>query len=111
MRRFVSQIVILSMLFMSIEGASDMLLDGVPHGNDAAHAAEFGHALDKHDGSVSDSQLDGDHCEHCCHGHCTAIVSQVDPCVAPLSTDERRGANQNVLRNFAQAPPTPPPNA
>ena len=111
MHRFVSQIVIVSLLFMSMEGATDIPLDSVPHRDDAAHLSEFGHALDKHDGSVPDSELDGDHCEHCCHGHCSTIVSQVGSCIVPLSTDERRGANQSHLRNFAQAPPTPPPNA
>lgn len=111
MRRFVSQLVIVSVLFMGIEGATDTLPDGVPHGDDGAHWVELGHALDKHDGSVPESQLDGDHCQHCCHGHCTTIVSQFCLCLALIGSGEIRSPDPSHLRNFAQAPPTPPPNA
>ena len=111
MRILIGQIVIFSLLFGSIEGTTDTLLHGQPHGDEAAHQAEFGHPLDEHDGNVPDSDLDGDHCDHCCHGHCSTIVCPVGSCIAPVSADDRRIANQPHLQSFARAPPTPPPNA
>ena len=111
MRFLICHIVILSVLFVSLEGAADMVMDGVPHGDDTAHQSEFGHPLEEHDGSVPDSELDGDHCNHCCHGHSSTITSQVASVIAPVIASDSRAEHNNQVRNFAQAPPTPPPNA
>ena len=111
MRTLIGHIVIFSVLFLSLEGATDVAIDGVPHGDEGAHLSEFGHPLEEHDGSVPDSQLDGDHCEHCCHGHSSTIVSQLASINAPLIASGHRAEKKDRVRNFTQAPPTPPPNA
>ncbi len=101
----------ISVLFMSLEGAADVVMDGVPHGDDVSHQSEFGHPLEDHDGSVPDTELDGDHCQHCCHGHSSSITSQLFSFVPPMNAGDRRVDTQSDVRNFGQAPPTPPPNA
>lgn len=111
MRSLIGQIVIVSLLFVSLEGTTDVVTDGVPHGDEVSHQSEFGHSLEKHDGSVPDSELDGDHCEHCCHGHSSTITSQLASNIAPEVSGDRLADHRNHLQNFAQAPPTPPPNA
>jgi hypothetical protein len=103
--------VMISVLFVSLEGTTDVVMDGVLHGDDVVHHSEFGYSLEDHDGSVTDSELNDDHCQHCCHGHSSTITSQVDSIVAPVLAGDRRVDNQIDVRNFAQAPPTPPPNA
>lgn len=102
---------IVAFLAVSLEGAAEVVVDGVPHGDEAAHQAEFGHALDAHDGSTPDSELDGEHCEHCCHGHASSITASVSATGAAMIERVHslaRGAN---LHTLTHAPPTPPPNA
>jgi len=111
MKSFWSIVVILSVLFASLEGAADVAIDGIPHGDEVTHEQEFGHSLDRHGGEQSDTELDGDHCDHCCHGHTSSLVAAI----AAFSTTtflsgQPIGRSANIL-NFAQAPPTPPPNA
>lgn len=111
MRSFIGHFVIFSLLFVSLEGATDVVIDGVPHGDDASHQQEFGHPLDAHDGETSDTELDGEHCNHCCHGHTAGISATVASLSTPYVTSDRPSGNSNHVHNFAQAPPTPPPNA
>ncbi|HNP65445.1 MAG TPA: hypothetical protein PKH39_16030 [Woeseiaceae bacterium] len=101
----------ISVLFVSLEATADVVTDGVPHGDDVAHQSEFGHPLEDHDGSVPDTELDGDHCQHCCHGHSSTITSQPAAFIAAMIAGARRVDNLVDVRNFGQAPPTPPPNA
>ena len=111
MRISLSHIVILALLFSSLEGVTDVVVDGMPHGDDVAHQSEFGHALEDHDGSVPDSELDGEHCKHCCHSHSSTISALVVTSIAPVKTGDRRSNPKSYILNFSQAPPTPPPNA
>ena len=90
----------ISVLFVSLEATADVVTDGVPHGDDVAHQSEFG-----------DTELDGDHCQHCCHGHSSTITSQPAAFIAAMIAGARRVDNLVDVRNFGQAPPTPPPNA
>ncbi len=108
---FFRHFLVLSLLFASMESATDTIVDGVPHGDEASHQTEFGHALDAHDGSVPDSELDGEHCEHCCHSHCSAINPQSMSGIASIVVDHCCIANHPQVLRLAQAPPTPPPNA
>ena len=98
----------LSMLFMSAEGAIDTASDGHPHGDDLAHQVDVPESLASNTGP--DASLADDHCEHCCHGHLVSISSKLE--LAPLvgGTDHQSSGIPYVL-NYAQAPPTPPPNA
>ena len=111
MRSFLCKLAILSFLFVSIEGATDVVEDGMPHGDASTHLQEFGHSLDAHEGEISDAELDGEHCEHCCHGHCFSITTSV------LTTSEQhpfRGVQlpyADQLEVLVHSPPTPPPDA
>jgi hypothetical protein len=86
-------------------------VDGVPHGTDETHQSEFGHSLQAHDGDQSDTELDGEHCEHCCHGHSAGLNTVVAALTMPYTRSNQRIASPSHIRNLAQAPPTPPPNA
>ena len=111
MRSFMCKLALLSFLFVSIEGAADVVVDGMPHGDPTSHEQEYGHSLNAHDGDLSDSELDGDHCDHCCHGHSSSIAHSG---LAPLSvpTDEQvEIPYSDRLSDLLLTPPTPPPDA
>jgi len=102
-------LVMISVLFMSVDGAADVATSGHPHGGDP------GHLIDEHSvvspNANSESEIDIDHCEHCCHGHTSSITGRVTIVVPMLiASDQRVGRTPHVY-NIAQAPPTPPPNA
>ena len=110
MRALICKLMMLSLLFVSLEGVADVVIDGIPHGDESSHQAEFGHPLDNHDGKVSDTELDGEHCEHCCHGHSSVMTAPVVSLQTPVLLRDLRVARSPFVHNFAQAPPTPPPN-
>jgi hypothetical protein len=99
----------ISVLFMSVDGAADEASTGHPHGGDP------GHFVDEHTVVAADttsmSDLDIDHCEHCCHGHTSSITGHVKIVVPTLIATDQRVGRAKHIHNFAQAPPTPPPNA
>lgn len=111
MRSVLGQLLVLCLLFGSLEGAADVAIDGYPHGTDSGHQTEFGHALDAHEGDLSDSELDGDHCEHCCHAHSVSISAPTVSVMAEYFAFNHKPGRSPHVRNFANAPPTPPPNA
>ncbi len=111
MRSFWCLTVVISVLFASMDSAMDTAFDGLPHGDETAHLNEFGHSLDAHDGTLSDTELDGEHCDHCCHGHSASITSLSVAAHLPPTADSYVARGARHLRNFSQAPPTPPPNA
>lgn len=105
------KLAILSFLFVTIEEAADVVVDGMPHGDPMSHVQEYGHSLDAHGGDLSDSELDGDHCDHCCHGHSSSIAHSG---LAPLSVpaDEKvEIPYSDRLSDLLLTPPTPPPDA
>ena len=103
------RILILSLILVSLEAMSDLDIGDLLHNDDQSHLKEFGHGLSSHGGELSDEELDGEHCQHCCHGHCAAT-----PTVTELSTDRHLDnqvssyAGQHVSQVLV--PPTPPPN-
>lgn len=111
MRSFLCKLAILSFLFVSIEGAADVVVDGIPHGDTTTHQQEFGHTLDAHNGEVSDAALDGEHCEHCCHGHCFSITNSVLTTSEQHSFREEQPPYVDQLPILVLTPPTPPPDA
>ncbi len=111
MRSFICKLAILSFLFVGIEGVADVVMDGTPHSDATSHQQEFGHALDAHDGKVSDAALDGEHCNHCCHGQC---FSTADSNLTTLSAHPYKGEPTpyaDQLQVLVLTPPTPPPDA
>lgn len=101
----------LTVLVMSAEGAMAVAGDGHPFGDDLMHQIDVtkSSSID----TSSDSDLEGVHCENCCHGH--GHVVSITPYLAAYTVHigaikHQRGETPHVL-NYAQAPPTPPPNA
>lgn len=111
MRMFIGYLVIFSVLFVGMESAADVVVDGYPHEDITTHQAEFGHQLDAHEDGTPDRELDGEHCNHCCHGHSTGIATSIFAMTPIASTDQPHAGRSDHMRNLAQAPPTPPPNA
>lgn len=105
--RFVCVTIILSMLFLSLDGAIDIASQGHPH-EDAAELAGVDGLAAKVPGGDTDTERN--HCEHCCHGHVASIVMQL-PSMSFHTTVA--GFPPPVVFNFrhSKAPPTPPPNA
>ena len=110
MRFFLSNLALLSFLFVSIEGAADVVVDGIPHGDPISHEQEYGHALDAHGGEISDSELDGDHCDHCCHGHSSGIAHSNFVSALGGSGQRVLVLHNEPLPDFLLTPPTPPPD-
>jgi len=103
------RILILSLVLVSLEAMSDLNIGDLLHNDDQSHLKEFGHGLSSHGGEASDEELDGEHCQHCCHGHCAAT-----PTLTQLLTN-RHSANGVSGYDSGHAsqvltPPTPPPN-
>lgn len=109
MRTFFHNFVMLSVLFLSIGSVADTMSDGHPHEGDLALQADASQLLS--DDSSPNHDHEGEHFEHCCHGHVAGIS------VLPLAPTQHVGARNHQSRdasrlvNHAQAPPTPPPNA
>jgi len=109
MRSFWCLFIVISVLFMSVDGAADIASTGHPHGGDPAHLIDD-HSVVSQD-TTSESEFDIDHCEHCCHGHTSSIVAYVTVVTPTLIGNDQQPCCAPHVGNFAQAPPTPPPNA
>lgn len=94
---------------MSVDGAADIGIEGHPHGDGVVHELDSGQ-LNSQD-QTADSDRDSDHCERCCHGHTASITSQVASVTQSSLDGDLHIQRSPHVRNFAQAPPTPPPNA
>ena len=107
MRFYICVTIILSMLFLSLDGAIDIASQGHPHA-DAAELAGVDDVAAKLPGGDTDTERS--HCETCCHGHISSIVVQLPSmpfCAAGA------GISPPIAFSFrhSKAPPTPPPNA
>ena len=106
MRFFVCITIILSILFLSLDGAIDIASQGHPH-EDAAELVDAGSVAAKIPGGDTDTEPD--HCEHCCHGHVANIVVQL-PSMPFYATATGFSAPIAFSLRHSKAPPTPPPN-
>jgi len=112
MRTLLCHGLLLSLIFASVEGAADLMVDGFPHDTEVvSHQDEFGHSQEAHEDGTSGSDVNDDHCKHCCHAHSAGITSQFDTLSKPAWVREPIVERSSYLLNLAQAPPTPPPNA
>lgn len=55
------------------------------------------------------SDMDANHCDHCCHGHFSGIASPTISSNNTSYTNDHQLARQSDIDNFGHAPPTPPP--
>ncbi|MBQ0748470.1 MAG: hypothetical protein KBT73_18350 [Marinobacter sp.] len=104
LRPFIAYLFIFSLLFMGIEGAL------VSSGGEHPHGDEYAHVLDSDDSTSTDTQGDNNHSSHCYHGHAGSIAGHCTVLNCDLAGHQFPFYQQNI-NNFAQAPPTPPPNA
>jgi len=107
MRRFLYHFVMLSVLFMSLDGAADITITGHPHGDDPAHQIDTLKSSSAE--TPADSDLNLDHCDHCCHGHGANIITQVTSITSVSNAGDQLDGCSRLVDNLAQAPPTPPP--
>ena len=107
MRSFWCIATIISVLFMSADGAADLGIQGHPHGDGAAQHVSDPDAQEP-DESTKPTAKD-DHCERCCHGHSSTILTPTVSFSIAASGSESRTAGSPHIHNFASAPPTPPP--
>ena len=110
MRSLICKLAILSILLVSVEGAADVVVDGVPHGDPAGHLQEFGHSLEAHTDESSNALSDGEHCEHCCHGHSSSIAQSELMTTAAESHGTTQTLYVDQLWFLFLSPPTPPPD-
>ena len=108
MRTLICQLVLLSVLVMSAEGAMDVATDGLPHGDDPTHQIDATQSSSSD--TNSDTDLEGVHCQHCCHGHVSITPHFLATTAHNSATEHQTGQTPYVL-NYAQAPPVPPPDA
>ena len=101
--------VIISVLFLSVDGAADSVIKGHAHAAGSAH--QFDNGAGATPDNTSDTEANGDHCERCCHGHTAGITAQVAAIMTAFATGDNEPGRSPHVRNFAQAPPSPPPNA
>lgn len=103
MKSILCHLLLISLLFVSIEGAADL--------GEVGHA-HTGHAHEGTDTVVDPAQdIEAGHCEHCCHGHTVAVVGSEKAGLIPSPVTNLRARHSNHFANFPQTPPTPPPNA
>jgi len=104
LRPFISYLFVFSLLFMGIEGAIDSAAGEHPQGEGYAHI------LDSDNSPSPDLEGNDNHCQHCCHGHCSSATSGNLTVMNFDMTNQRFPIYEPHALNSAQAPPTPPPN-
>lgn len=109
MKLFVCQILVLSMLVLGFESSADMANDGHPIDPEGSHHSEVMH--DSPADPDGDPEPDNENCEHCCHGHCAGIGTRAAANSIAFAASGHAPGRAPHYQNFAQAPPTPPPNA
>ncbi len=106
MRNWVPKLLMVSILFVSMEGVADSVEDQVFHQTHHAHVDEVG-------GEWYPDTEGGGHttesCEHFCHLHAVALITLYES--FPLRAVQSF-ASIPSSQSFARAvpPPTPPPN-
>lgn len=110
-------LLILSLLWGSLDGAADIASSGHAHQPDGAPSAvvdltepQDATVMAGDDQSRQAGPEDDSHCEHCCHGHTHAVVALLS-LSSMKPTVEHTVQPVQVSDTDARAPPTPPPNA
>lgn len=111
MQRVVCQLVLISVLFLSLDSAADRVSDGHPHGGMDDVNGTLLLCLSPTVDDEEHRDIDENHCEHCCHGHASSIATDArkNAVLNPTSPASRRLTQLNA--RDGTAPPTPPPNA
>jgi hypothetical protein len=106
MRAGILTLLIVSMLFVSMEGVAESVDEASFHQAHHAHADDAGNQwYPDSDGSDHES----DACEHFCHAHVIAVTAQIS--LPSMQTFQQFGPTPSAFAvTRAIAPPTPPPN-
>ncbi len=107
MHNWVLKLVIVSLLFVSMEGFADSVDETSFHQTHHAHADEAG-AEWFPDSDGSDHE--GEACEHFCHAHVVALTTRFSMPILPRFRHLAPPIPGQVISR-PTAPPTPPPNA
>jgi len=110
LRSLISQIMVVALLILSVEGASD-----IEPVNADLHPDEYAQHIGDGDpnsspASKNSDEADMDHCENCCHGHTSCPVAPATA-VAHIAVSAPALPGQQKFQYLALAPPTPPPTA
>ena len=106
MHNWVLKLLIVSLLFVSMEGFADSVDETSFHQTHHAHADEAGAEwFPDSDGSDHESEA----CEHFCHAHVVALTTQFSMPSLPRFQHLAPPIPAQVITR-ATAPPTPPPN-
>lgn len=108
MKSFWCILVMVSVLFMSVEGAADSVIEGHAHGDGASHSSDTLEPADLD--PASDPEPDAEHCEQCCHGHTVSVMATGAPSATSFIVSDHAAGARAPAHSFVQAPPTPPPN-
>ena len=106
MHNWVLKLVIVSLLFVSMEGFADSVDETSFHQTHHAHADEAGAEwFPDSDGSDHESEA----CEHFCHAHVVALIARFSTPSLPVF-QHYSPLIPTLASTRATAPPTPPPN-
>ena len=103
MRYFLSKLAIFTLLFASIEGATDVVVHGLPHSDLTVSERAHNHASDQLD-------VESAHCDHCCHAHLSSIASLGTINLTVEYSGQTMVMTDEALPEFSIAPPEPPPD-
>ena len=106
MRDWIFKLIIVSILFVSIEGVGERVDDMDFHKTHHAHTGDAsGNWFPDNDGD----DHSGSSCEHFCHFHTVGMVSQLSfMAIDGRSSFEEKSPLHRIAR--IAEPPTPPPN-
>lgn len=105
MRDVILKLVIVAMLFVTMEGMAEPVDEETFHQTHHAHADDGDQWF--HDGDADEH--DGEACEHFCHVHVVALTSQTSIPELPMVSSSVLTPSIRALTR-STAPPTPPPN-
>ena len=107
MHNVILKLVIVAMLFVSMEGVAEPVDEESFHQTHHAHADDSGNQWYP---DSDDDDHESDACEHFCHAHVVAVTAQISlPSMQTFQEFVSVPSVCPVTRTIA--PPTPPPNA
>ena len=95
----------LSLLFTSLVA----VLESVEANNLTHNEFSLSHNENIQSSDINQADENDDHCIHCCHSHAGTLFRLISTINNGISTKSIFVYQQNAL-NYAQTPPTPPPN-
>ena len=107
--RLLSNLALFALLFVNIEGVTELADHGQPHDYSALH--EHAHqTTDKEEIELTHAEANDVHCDHCCHAHFSSIA-HLHPISASIEhPGQTIELSDDSIPEFLISPPTPPPD-